>query len=470
MTITAKQLREQRHKLVQQARTEILEKAEAENRDMTAQEKESWAKIMGGTAPDGSTIRGEVDVLKERIDRIEALDRIDTEMSQRAGDGLIGRGPLVKPDAGGDGAALAASDEQRALALQAWLRANNDHALSDSHLAACRAVGLNPHASRLHLATFGHETNERLRQSFAGVRRERQMEHGRRFLATLGTTPGASGGYLIPPETLTRELEINMLWYGGMRQVAETITTSSGERMSWPTADDTTNTGTQLGESASIGSSVDPSFAKVFWDAYKFSSKPILIPYELLQDAAFNLPAIIGEMLGIRLGRITNTKYTTGTGAATPKGIVTAASSFSAASATAIAADDLFGLYHSIDPAYRNACGWMMHDTILLTLRKLKDGMGRYLWQDGLQSNAPDTLLGDGITINQDMDSTISSGKKTILFGQLGKYKIRRVGGVRLYRLEERYRDTDQDAFIALIREDGNLLTAGTAPVKYLAH
>ena len=112
----------------------------------------------------------------------------------------------------------------------------------------------------------------------------------------------------------------------------------------------------------------------------------------------------------------------------------------------------------------------MLHDSILLILRRLKDGQGAYMWQPGLQQGVPDKLLGYSVNINQDMDSTVASGKNTILFGQINKYKIRQVNEVRMYRLQERYRDTDQDGFIAFIRQDGNLLNAGTAPVKYLSH
>ena len=108
--------------------------------------------------------------------------------------------------------------------------------------------------------------------------------------------------------------------------------------------------------------------------------------------------------------------------------------------------------------------------TVEKLIRKLKDGFGNYLWQSGLQQGVPDRVLSYRHTINQDMDSTIASGKKTILFGALNYYKIRTVGEIRMYRLVERYRDTDQDAFIAFIREDGNLLTAGTAPVKIMTH
>jgi len=140
-----------------------------------------------------------------------------------------------------------------------------------------------------------------------------------------------------------------------------------------------------------------------------------------------------------------------------------------AASATAIAADELIGLIHSIDPAYRAlGCGFMCHDSILLHIRKLKDGESRYLLQFGLQQNMPDSILGYTVTNNQDMQSSVATGTKTMLFGRLGDYKIRRVNQVRMYRLEERYRDADQDGFLAFVREDGNLLNAGTATVKHL--
>jgi HK97 family phage major capsid protein len=483
MSVTAKALREQRRALVTKARKEIFEKAEAENRPMNAEENSAWEKIMGGVRPDGTAIRGEVDLLKDRIDRLDAIETVEKEMDARrdSDDGRIGRedfrgdnGKKSFRRGGGDGAQTA-TPEQFNLALQAWLRVNNGHDISEEHDEACKIVGLNPNRPRLDLKLPGAKVTKKLQRIARSTHRDLAFDRMMDFQANLGTTPGTAGGYLIPPETLIKNLEVNMLWYGGMRQVAETIVTKSGERMSWPTADDTTNTGVQLGEGGAAMPpgqvSVDPTWAKVFWDAYKFSSKPILVNYELLEDAEVDLAEVLGEMMGIRLGRITNTKYTVGSGASTAKGIITAASSFSAISSTAIFPDDILGLIHSIDPAYRtNDAGFMMHDTILLTLRKLKDGMGRYLWQDGMQDGAPDRLFKYPLTINQDMDSATTSGKKTLLFGQLPKYKIRRVNKLRLYRLEERYRDTDQDGFVALVREDGNLLTAGTAPVKYLQH
>jgi HK97 family phage major capsid protein len=112
----------------------------------------------------------------------------------------------------------------------------------------------------------------------------------------------------------------------------------------------------------------------------------------------------------------------------------------------------------------------MLHDTICRDLRLLKDGNGRYLWVDSVQQGKPDTILGYPVTTNNDMASTTASGTKSVLFGTLSKYMIRDVGTVRVKRLVERYADNDQEAFVAFMRFDGNLMDAGVAPVKVLTH
>jgi HK97 family phage major capsid protein len=180
--------------------------------------------------------------------------------------------------------------------------------------------------------------------------------------------------------------------------------------------------------------------------------------------------ATIGTMLGERLGRITNRKFTVGTGGGIePFGIVNAAPiGFTTASPTAIADTELLDMQHSVDPSYRSEGSWMFHDSIFLAIRKLKDSDGNFIWRSGLEAGVPDSLLGDRITVNQHMTDTITNDALTIVYGQLDKYKIRTVRQMRLRRLEERFADDDQVAFLAFIREDGTLLDAGTGPVKTL--
>lgn len=448
-------LREQKRTLAVSIR-QLADKMGAEGYAHDPADDANWEKV-----------NADYNAVTRAVERLEAADLVEASAAKSNGDRID---PHLNDGAKDRNAVSVATDRHREIALAAWCRSQYDIDLTAEQQTACKLVGLNPQRKELGLSLYGTNDVQRLQAQYRSVHPLRAKDHCADFQATLSGGAGPSGGYLVAPEQLRSSLEINMLFYGGVRQVAETIRTATGEPMSWPTADDTTNVGVQLGESTSIGTSVDPSFGKVLWSAYKFSSKAILVPYELLQDSQFNLAQLIGQMLGERLGRITNTKYTVGTGAATAKGIITCASAFSGAAATAIVFDDVMGLEHSVDLAYRAGGSYMAHDSILLALRKMKDGDGQPIWQSNWQAGQPDRLNGYAITTNNDMDSTVSSGKKSILFGQLSRYKIRSVGDMRMYRLEERYRDVDQDGFVAFIREDGNLLTAGTAPVKYLSH
>lgn len=345
------------------------------------------------------------------------------------------------------------ADEDLALALQGWLRTPHDAkvggGLTDKHHESAKRLGINLLAGTFDIA---------LNKNFSAVRN------------SLSTVSGPSGGYTFNDSFVTN-LERAMLAFGGVMNVAEIIRTSTGEPLRWPTVNDTSNTGRQIGEGASTTTATDPAFGQKLWYAYKFTSDAILVPFELLRDSAFDLAGILAGMLGERLGRIQASRYTTGSGANTPTGIVTeAAAGVTAASATAIIFDEVIDLEHSLDPSRRSmpGVGYMFHDNVLKALRKLKDGEGRYLWQAGANTGAPSTLNGYPYQISQDMASTIQASAVTMLFGQLSMFKIRQVNSVRLYRLTEKYREQDSDAFLAFVEGDSKLLNAGDNPVKKL--
>ena len=140
-------------------------------------------------------------------------------------------------------------------------------------------------------------------------------------------------------------------------------------------------------------------------------------------------------------------------------------------SAAAFTADELLTLIHSLDPSYRalSSTGFMMHDSVLLYVRKFKDSNGQYLWQAGLSAGIPDRLAGYPVAINQQMTGTTSNvpvtATKHVLFGAYEKYVVRDVASVRFYRLEERYRDLDQTAFIAFKRVDARALNTSALKV-----
>jgi len=213
----------------------------------------------------------------------------------------------------------------------------------------------------------------------------------------------------------------------------------------------------------------DVAFGQLVLGAFKYSSKMVLVSVELMQDNSINLANFLGEALGTRIGRITNNHFTTGAGTTLPKGIVTAATSGKVGltgETTSLIFDDLVDLEHSVDPAYRQNGRFMFHDKTLAALKKIKDSQQRPLFLPGLSVNAPDTILGYPYTVNQDMPQ-MAANAKSVVFGDLSKYIIRDVLGITLLRLDERYAEFHQVAFLAFARFDGNLLDAGTHPVKY---
>jgi HK97 family phage major capsid protein len=176
---------------------------------------------------------------------------------------------------------------------------------------------------------------------------------------------------------------------------------------------------------------------------------------------------LLASLLGERLARLGNAQLTTGSGSSAPNGIVTASTlGKTAASATAIAADELIDLQHSVNAAYRRSpkCRWQFADSTLQAIRKLKDGQGNYLWQMGnVQTGAPDLLLGKPYSINDDV-AAIATGAKAVIFGDHSTYFVRKVGAPIIGVLRERFWP---DLGIAgLMRFDGEL--ADTAAVKHL--
>jgi HK97 family phage major capsid protein len=292
------------------------------------------------------------------------------------------------------------------------------------------------------------------------------------YRAAMGTTSGAVGAYTVPDAAM-QALEIALLEFGGMRQVATVIRTDTGASLPFPTTDDTSNKGAILTENTQV-SEVDITFGQLTLDAYMYSSKSVLVSLQLLQDSSVDVPGMIGRLLGERIGRIQNDHFTTGTGSSQPNGIVAASTSGVTGVADPPTYDNFVDLVHSVDPAYRVNSRFMMADATLKTVKKIKvlqysgDTTGVPLWAPGLAAGQPDTINGYPFVINQSMAAPGSSAKK-VIFGQLSKYLIRDVREIPLVRLNERYADYHQVGFLAFARSDGDLLDAGTHPVKYMS-
>ena len=353
------------------------------------------------------------------------------------------------------------TQEQRALAMQAYLRHQHGLQLRASHRSALEICNLNPQAGgfQCHVQPWSWHHGAGMWASRGGVTPRNKEQRA----LSVGTD--ADGGYTVP-EGFMAELEETLLAFGGFRRIARILSTTSGNDMPWPTMDDTGNSGAILAEASTIGASVDPTFGVVTLNAYKYSSKPVLVSAELLEDSAFNLATELARALGTRIGRATAAHFATGTGTGQPQGVTIGASAGkTSASATVIIAEELIDLQDSLDPAYEvfPSIGWAFRKATLSTIRKMRSdsgagaGTGDFLWQPGLRAGEPDMLLGAPYAIIQEMPAAATT-TIPIVYGAMEKYIIRDAGMIRFYRLDELYRANDQTGFITLSRHDGKML------------
>ncbi len=418
-----KELFERKGNLVSEIR-KLSDLIAAEKRAFSADEQKKW-----------DDLNKEFDSINSQIVAIQRADEIAKQVPGKENDQPNKRAEVT--------------EEKRSLALQGWCKTRCGKEISADQSAAAADVGLNLNSSEIEFNL-----------NFRAPKNEAEYR-------IMSTTTGSEGGFTIPTG-FVNNFEKALLQFNSIRQVADILRTDSGNEMPWPTGDDTANEGEQVGENTAVAD-LDIVVGQMILNAYLFSSKMVKAPISLLEDSAFNFSTIIGDMLGERIGRILENKFAVGTGTSTPKGIVPASTlGKTTATATAILADELLDLIHSIDPAYRANAKFMMNDAIILAIRKLKGLDNQYLWQPGLSANIPDRISGYPFFVNQKMSSAITAGQKTVIFGDLSKYKIREVRGIRLRVLNERYAEKDQVGFIAFMRADGDLLDAGTHPVKHI--
>ena len=284
-----------------------------------------------------------------------------------------------------------------------------------------------------------------------------------RAAQSVGT--GSGGGFAVPNEAMRPLVEALKL-SGGILSGSTIIESDTGADLPIPTDNETAVLGEIINENAQHNEG-DIAFGQVLLQSFLYSSKIVRVSVQLMDDAGFPFGPYVLRKLGERLGRITATHWATGDGSSKPRGLVTAAGiGVTAASATAVTYDELVNLMHSVDPMYRLNGSWVMNDTTFAAIRKLKDSQNRPLYGD-LSVNAPTTLLGKPVVIDPGVPG-MTTGNKSILFGNLASYHIRIVKGPRVLRLEERYADFAQLGFLAFLRADGDLIDGGGAAIKAL--
>jgi HK97 family phage major capsid protein len=280
--------------------------------------------------------------------------------------------------------------------------------------------------------------------------RDRGNHYELRNTLTIGTD--SEGGYLVPDE-FERRLVDALKEENFFRSLATIIRTSSGDRKI-PVV-------TGHGEAAWMDENglypeSDDSFGMTSIGAFKLGTA-IKVSDELLNDSVFDLQAYIASEFARRIGTKEEEAFLIGDGVSKPTGLFNTAENGVTTAGANITFDDVMDLYHSLRSPYRKKAVWLLNDTTVKALRKLKDGNGNYIWQPSVQIGQPDMILNRPYYTSSFVPD-LTAGNKVMAFGDFSYYWIADRQGRSFKRLNELYAANGQVGFLASQRVDGKLI------------
>ena len=292
------------------------------------------------------------------------------------------------------------------------------------------------------------------RKNFWNAMRSKTPDRSITDALQIGTD--SEGGYLIPDEferTLLSGLEENNIF----RTLANIIQTTSGDRKIPIVASH--GSAAWVDEEGAYSES-DDAFAQITLGAYKLGTM-MKVSDELLNDSVFDLENYLSGEFARRIGNAEEDAFINGDGVGKPTGILAAKGGaeigVTTSSGTAFTADDLINLYHSLLTPYRKKAVWLMNDSTVQFIRKLKDSNGQYLWQPSLVAGTPNTILGCPVMVSRYMPE-IGAGNKAVAFGDFNYFWIADRQGRSFMRLNELFAAHGQVGFRGSQRVDGKLI------------
>jgi HK97 family phage major capsid protein len=279
------------------------------------------------------------------------------------------------------------------------------------------------------------------------------------------STVGANGGYSIPT-TLLAEVERALLTYGGAAGFVRRLSTTSGEPINWPISNNTSLAAAVLAENTAQ-SDITATMALTQLNVSTLATGIIKIPFQLMQDGVFDWEQFARTELGESYARgLANYVSGASTDASFDNLVTIVANGVTSAAPTAVSLADVTSLFGAVDPAYAANGSWAMSRATQLYLASLRNTYGTPIFPldaDGQLSK----IYGRPIVIDTLMPS-IAATHKSILFGDLSKYILRSVPGFEIVRLNERYAELGQVAFLGFFRAGSRYLDAGTHPIQAL--
>ncbi len=279
--------------------------------------------------------------------------------------------------------------------------------------------------------------------------------------ATLQQDADTKGGYLVP-ELFAAELITDLDNLLFMRQLCTKLTLRNGQSIGKPSLDTDTDDPTWTAELATGSEDSGMAFGKREMKSYPLA-KRIKVSRTLLRNSPISIEQLIRQRFAFKFGAVQENAYLNGTGANQPLGVFTASDNgisttrdvSTGNTTTEIRMDALKRAIYTIKGQYRRNLSWLFHRTGVLQVSLLKDGNGRYLWQDSTQVGQPDRLLNYPVYESEYAPSTFAASQYVGILGNFQYYWILDALDMEIQTLVELYAATNEIGYIARFEGDG---------------
>jgi HK97 family phage major capsid protein len=263
------------------------------------------------------------------------------------------------------------------------------------------------------------------------------------------------------------ELVLRLVQQSGVLAASpRTINTTDGATLKVPTLT-AFSTAAIISEGGVIGES-DPTTSAVQMGAYKFGAL-LQVSQELITDTAFDIERYLGDQLGTAAGIALGAGLaSTNAGATAPQGVMGTATTTGVTGGTAVAGAptvaNLINLYHAVPPQYRgDGFAWLMHSDTMSFIANLLDTTNRPILLPSLSGDAPSTLLGKPVFIDNSI-AAYGTGVASVWAGSMRDfYAVRFAGALRVDVSRDFAFANDLVTYRVLQRVDGRIINSDAA-------
>ncbi len=404
------ELKQKRGALVKNARR-ILDTADAEKREMTAEETQEYENTFA-----------EVDNLGKQIERQERQEEIERQIAASTSGLAVNQNPQdgapTEQNPKDDGKS---ESERKMNAFRKYLRGGNGAITADEY---------------------------RMFQPQA--------------LRALQADDPTLGGYLQAPEQFVADLLKGIDDAVVIRPSATVIPLRNAVSLGRPTLD------TDMGDAewtTELATGSEDTALRIGKRELKPNpvAKRVKVSNTLLRVSAVNVDTLVRDRLTYKFAITQEKAYMTGTGAGQPLGLFVASDDGIDTSrdvsddmgATNITADGLINAKYALKSQYWANAKWLFHRDAIKRIRKCKDGNGQYLWTPGLTRSQGDLLLDSPILVSEYAPNTFTANQYIGIYGDFRFYHIVDCLDLLIQRLVELYAESNQTGYIGRYEGDG---------------